>query len=137
MTRPDVSIQPQLSVRHGREALAFYAAAFGAVEEHRVGGTDDSPAVVAQLRIGEARFWVADESPEHANHSPHGLGGTTTRMLLVVEDPDAVVAQAVAAGAVEVHPVVPEHGWLLGRIRDPHGHDWEIGRPTGPWPPPR
>lgn len=114
-------IQPQLSVEGGRAALAFYAEAFGAEVLHQVGGTDEHEPVVAQLAIGGAPFWVSD--------------GPRTRMLLVCEDPDAVVAQAVAAGATELAPVYEEHGWRLGRIADPFGHEWEIGRPLIPWPP--
>jgi uncharacterized glyoxalase superfamily protein PhnB/predicted enzyme related to lactoylglutathione lyase len=128
-------IAPQLSVRRGRAAVDFYRAAFGAQEDHRVGGTDDDPSVVAQLSVGGATFWVADESPEHGNHSPESVGGATTRMLLVVDDPAAVVARAVAAGAREVQAVGEAHGWLLGRVEDPFGHHWEIGRPLVPWPP--
>ena len=128
-------IQPELSVRRGREAIEFYVAAFGAVEDYRVGGTDAHEPVVAQLSVGGASFWVSDEAPSQANYSPESVGGATTRMLLVVEDPDAVVAQAVAAGATELHPVSDEHGWRLGRILDPFGHPWEIGRPLIPWPP--
>ena len=132
---PSVRLWPQLSVRRGRAAVAFYEAAFGARVVHRVGGTDDDESVVAQLTIGEATFWVADEAPEHGNHSPESLGGATTRMLLVVEDPEAVVTRAVAAGAREVSPVGDEHGWRVGRVADPFGHDWEIGRPLHAWPP--
>jgi PhnB protein len=55
--------------------------------------------------------------------------------LLVVDDPDTVAAQAVRAGATETSPVGDEHGWRLGRIVDPYGHEWEIGLPIGPWPP--
>jgi PhnB protein len=102
---------------------------------YRVGGTDDEPSVVAQLAVGESTFWVADESPPHANFSPETLGGGTVRMLLVVDDPDAAVTRAVRAGATEVYPVTNEHGWRLGRIVDPFGHHWEIGRPLIPWPP--
>jgi PhnB protein len=128
-------LMPELAVRRGREALAFYAEAFGAEVEYRVGGTDEHEPVVAQLAIDGARFWVSDESPEHGSASPESLGGATARMLLVVDDPDAVVARAVAAGAEEAAAVVEEHGWRLGRVRDPYGHHWEIGRPLGPWPP--
>ena len=127
----------QLSVRRGRAAVDFYRAAFGAVQEYRVGGTDDEPAVVAQLSVGGASFWVADESPPHGNFSPESLGGATVRMLLIVEDPDAALAQAVAAGATEIYPVGEEHGWRLGRIEDPFGHHWEIGKPLVDWPPAR
>lgn len=128
-------VVPQLSVRRGRAAIEFYKSAFGAVEDYRVGGTDTHEAVVAQLSVGGATFWVADESPPHQNFSPETLGGGTARMLLVVDDPAAVVRRAVAAGAREVTPVHEQHRWLLGRIEDPFGHHWEIGRPLIPWPP--
>jgi PhnB protein len=128
-------VQTQLSVRHGRAAVAFYQRAFGAVERYRVGGTDAEEAVVSQLSVGNCWFWVADESPEHGNFSPETLGGSSARMLLIAAEPAALVAQAVAAGAREVRPVAHEHGWLLGRIEDPFGHHWEIGRPLGAWPP--
>lgn len=123
-------IVPELGVRGGPAALEFYAAAFGARVEFRVG--DES--VVAQLAVGEARFWVHDESPSHGIASPRTVGGATTRLLLVVDDADAVVAQAVAAGATLHAPVGDAHGWRLGRIEDPFGHHWEIARPLGPWP---
>jgi PhnB protein len=132
---PTPSVLAQLSVRGGRAALAFYAEAFGARVVYQVGGTDEHESVVAQLAVGDASFWVADESPEHANYSPETLGGGTVRMLLVVDDPDAVIGQAIGAGAREVYPAADEHGWRLGRIEDPFGHHWEIGRPLGPWPP--
>ena len=129
------SISPQLSVRRGRAAVEFYKAAFGAVEDYRVGGTDDHEEVVAQLSVGNASFWVSDESPPHGNFSPESLQGATARMLLVVEDPESVVQRAIAAGATEIHPVGEEHGWRLGRVEDPYGHQWEIGKPLIAWPP--
>jgi PhnB protein len=129
------SIVAQLSVRRGRAAVEFYKAAFGAIEVYRVGGTDHDPAVVSQLAVGDSSFWVADESPEHANFSPESVGGGTVRMLLIVDDPHAAVDRAVAAGATEVYPVGEAHGWRLGRIEDPFGHHWEIGKPLVPWPP--
>jgi PhnB protein len=135
LEKPPTSILPELSVRRGRAAVEFYKAAFGAVEEYRVGGSDDHEAVVAQLRVGDARFWVADESPAHDNFSPESLGGATIRLLLIVEDPESVLERAVQAGATEISPVREEHRWRLGRIEDPYGHHWEIGRPLIPWPP--
>jgi len=131
------AVAPQLSVRRGREAVEFYKAAFGAVEDYRVGGTDTHEEVDSQLSVGDATFWVADESPENANFSPETVGGGTVRMLLVVDDPDSVVAEAIAAGATEVYPVGERHGWRLGRLEDPFGHHWEVGRPLGAWPPSR
>jgi PhnB protein len=125
----------QLSVRRGREAIEFYKRAFGAVELYRVGGTDEHEAVVSQLGVGESSFWGADESPTHENFSPETVGGSTSRLLLIVDDPDATVAQAVSAGATVVRHVTEEHRWRLGRIRDPFGHHWEIGKPLISWPP--
>ena len=128
-------LAPELAVRRGREAVDWYVAAFGAVEVYRVGGSDAHEQVVSQLTVGEATFWVHDESPEQGNHSPESLGGGTVRLLLVVDDPRAVVERAVSLGAREVVPVSEEHRWLLGRIEDPFGHHWEIGRPLVDWPP--
>jgi PhnB protein len=130
------AILSQLSVRRGRAAVEFYKAAFGAVEVYRVGGTDENESVVSQLAVGTASFWVADESPEHGNFSPETVGGGTVRLLLIVDDPDAAVRRAIEAGATEVYAVDEEHGWRLGRIADPFGHHWEIGRPLEEWPPP-
>jgi PhnB protein len=127
-------IMPELSVRDGQAALRFYQAAFDAIIAYQVGGTPDNESVVAQLAIGSAAFWVADESPEHENFSPDSVAGATTRILLIVDDPQAVIDQAVAAGARKVYPAAEEHGWLLGRIADPFGHHWEIGKPLHPWP---
>jgi PhnB protein len=125
---------PELSVRRGVEAIRFYQAAFGAVVAYQVGGTPENESVVAQLAIGDAAFWVADESPEHENFSPESVSGSTTRLLLIVDDPQALIDQAVAAGARQVYPAAEEHGWLLGRIADPFGHHWEIGKPLHAWP---
>lgn len=132
---PQRGLQAQLSVRNGRAAVDFYRAAFGAVEVFRFGGTDDLNEMVAQLAVGDSLFWVEDESPPDGNFSPETAGGATARMLLIVADPEAVLARAVAAGAVQVSAVSEEHGWQLGRIDDPFGHRWEIGKPIGEWPP--
>ena len=123
----NTSIAPMLSVRRGAKAVEFYKAAFGAGELFRL--DNDSGEVVAQLSVGAAQFWVADESPEHKNFSPESLGGGTVRMVMTVEDPDAAFNRAVAAGATVVWRVGNQYGWRLGRIVDPFGHHWEIGKP--------
>jgi PhnB protein len=124
------SIEPELWVDRAREAIAYYEAAFGAIVLHRVGDGDE---IVAQLAVGEARFWISSASANRP--SPRTNRGATGRVLLVVDDPDDVVAKARAAGAAKLSPVKDEHGWRLGRIEDPAGHEWEIGRPLGAWPP--
>jgi len=116
-----------LSVRKGAKAIDFYKAAFGAAEAFRI--DSDSGEVVARLSVGGAEFWLADESPEHANFSPETLGGGTVRMVMVVDDPQAAFDRAIAAGAAVVSPVADQYGWRVGRIVDPFGHHWEIGKP--------
>lgn len=118
------SVTATLSVRNWARAIDFYKAVFGASELYRADGGG-----VAQLSVSGADFWVAEESPQHLNFSPESLGGSV-RMLLIVEDPAVVCAQAVAAGATEVVRVADAHGWRLGRIVDPFGRHWEIGRPS-------
>jgi PhnB protein len=116
-----------LSVRNGAKAIEFYKAAFGASELFRI--DSEIGAVVARLSVEEAEFWVADESPEHLNFSPESLGGGSVRMVMIVKDPDAAFEQAVTAGAKVVSPVSNQYGWRLGRVVDPFGHHWEIGKP--------
>ena len=117
-------ITATLSVRDWATAIEFYQRAFDAIETYRVPGGG-----VSRLSVDGAEFWVAEESPAHQNFSPQSLGGCSVRMLLIVEDPKLVCERAVAAGAKQVVPVSDEHGWRLGRILDPAGHHWEVGRP--------
>jgi len=126
VSRP--SVAAMLSVRRGSNAVDFYKSAFGATEIFRIESPDGH--LVARLAVGSSEFWVADESPLHKNFSPESLGGATTRMVLTVDNPDAVFANAVAAGALEVSPVTDQpYGWRVGRVLDPYGHHWEIGKP--------
>ncbi|HEY1903456.1 MAG TPA: VOC family protein [Terracidiphilus sp.] len=120
------SITPWLNVRNSRQAVEFYKAAFGAVEVYRL--DDQSKGVVARLSVDGAEFWVSDESPEHGNFSPESLGGCSVRIIVTVADPNAAFAQALQAGASQVWPVSEGHGWRIGRVVDPYGHHWEIGR---------
>ncbi|MGD0840020.1 MAG: VOC family protein [Candidatus Acidiferrales bacterium] len=119
------TIAPWLSVRKSLEAVEFYKTAFGAVEVYRHEGRGG---VVARLSVDGAEFWVSDESPEHHNFSPENLGGSSVRIILTVANPDAAFARAISAGATEVYPVSEGHGWRVGRVVDPYGHHWEIGR---------
>jgi len=125
----NTTIASWLSVRGGARAVEFYKAAFGAVEAYRIEDPDGN--VVARLSVNGAEFWLSDESPEHGSASPESPGCTTVRMILTVADPDAVFARALRGGAAEVSPVSEEHGWRVGRLVDPFGHQWEIGREIG------
>jgi PhnB protein len=124
------SVEPELWVANPRSAIDFYTPAFGATVLHCVGHGDD---IVAQLAVDEARFWVSNAGAKRLD--PLQVGGATGRTLLVVADPSAVASRAVAAGAAQTSAVTTEHGWQLGRIVDPFGHEWEIGQPLQEWPP--
>jgi PhnB protein len=121
------SVAPLLAVRRGAQAVEFYKTAFGAVEVYHV--EDPSGAVVSRLSIHGGEFWLSDESPDHGHSSPETLDGRSARCILTVPDPDAMFARAVAAGATVISPVTEEHGWRVGRVADPFGQHWEIGRP--------
>jgi PhnB protein len=117
------NIAPWISVPDGQRAIDYYKAAFGAVERYRA--EDEAGSVqVAHLRVGEADFWVQQDAGARGADGP-------IRMILTVDDPDAVYAQAIAAGATEIAAVYEGHGWRIGRLADPFGHHWEVGRPLG------
>ena len=122
------SLAPLLSVRRGTRAIEFYKRALGGEELFHI--ESDTGEVVARMAVDGAEFWLADESPQHFNFSPESLGGGSVRMVLTVENPDAAFERAVAAGASVVWPVADQpYRWRVGRIVDPFGHHWEIGRP--------
>jgi PhnB protein len=119
----ETRIAPWLSVRRGAEAVDYYKAAFGATQLHRF--ENEAGEIVARLSVGGADFWVADDP----GSSPEVLGGGSVRMILTVEDPDSVFDRAIAAGATVVAAMYEGHGWRIGRLADPSGHHWEIGKP--------
>jgi PhnB protein len=120
-------LYPFLAVRDVAAATEFYAAAFGAVELNRLEAPDGR--VVAELAIDGLRFGLATEAPELGTPSPETLGATTVRISLEVDDPDGVAARAVAAGASEMFPVRDQpYGMRQGRVVDPFGHHWLVGR---------
>lgn len=121
-------ILPTLSVSNGLAAIEFYKKAFDA--EVIAGGTDPDGNTVAELSIQGAHIVVADASPDHGNFSPENLGGISVRIGLMVEEPDALAEQAIAAGIKTVYAVEDQpYGYRLGHFIDPFGHHWEIGKP--------
>lgn len=113
------TIAPWLSVRDGARAVEFYKTAFQASEVYHI--EDPGGAIVSRISVGGAEFWVSD-NPDAGNCN-------SVRMILTVENPDLVFGQAVAAGASEIFPVHDADGWRSGRVVDPFGFHWEIGRP--------
>jgi PhnB protein len=130
------TITPVLTVRQAAQAVAFYQRAFEAEEIYR--STYPDGRIVAELTVDGARFRVADEAPEASNLSPQALNGTTVRINLLVADPDQFCGRAIANGAVEIAPVADQsYGLRQGRLADPFGHHWLVGRPltgkSGDW----
>ena len=122
------SLTPMLTVRNAAQAIEFYTKAFGATEVSRV--TTPSGQIVAGMEIEGLSFFVVDENPKGFNLSPKALGGTSVRVSLIADDPDAVAQRALAAGATEVFPMEDQsYGMRQGRVEDPYGHHWLIGKP--------
>ena len=123
-----IKIIPMLSLRNAAAASEFYQSAFGAHEVSRV--TSPQGLTVILLAIGGAEFGAVDEAPHVGNISPETLGGTSVRVSLQVADPDAVAQRAIDVGAELIFPVEDQpYGMRQGRVQDPFGHHWLIGRP--------
>ena len=119
------TIAPWLSVANSQTAVNFYKSAFGAVETYRM---EADGGLVVRLSVGAGEFWVSGQTSDPVGEQPGPLGGESVRMLLTVSDPDTAFARALDAGATQVFPVGEDYGWRLGRLIDPFGLHWEIGR---------
>ncbi|CAN5657083.1 hypothetical protein BH20ACT2_BH20ACT2_06650 [soil metagenome] len=123
------TLTPYLVMRRAAEAIDFYKEAFGAIEIYRL-AQPDGRVGHAELAIGDARFYLADEFPEMDILGPESLGGSPVKLQLVVDDVDAVFARAVAAGARVLRPVEDQfYGDRNGQIVDPFGHGWSLSTP--------
>jgi PhnB protein len=119
---------PVLSVQNGKAAVEFYKKAFSAQELMYMESPEGE--ILAELNFSGARFYVADEAPMYGNNSPQRLNGISVRLGLLVNFPDELMQQAIAAGATEIQPMADQdYGMRLGRIADPFGHHWEIYKP--------
>lgn len=117
---------PYITVDDGAAALEFYRRAFGAVELSRM--ADENGRIGhAELRIGDGVLMLSDEFPEYGARAPKTIGGSPVMLHLYVEDADAVVASAEAAGATVDEPVADQfYGDRGGKLTDPFGHRWWI-----------
>lgn len=120
------AVTPYLAINGGANAIDFYKRAFGATERMRM-AQPDGRIGHAELQVGDSCIMLADETPDMKFHSPAKYGGTPVTLHLYVDDCDAVVNQAVAAGAKVVHPIKNQfYGDRSGTITDPFGHVWHI-----------
>ncbi|MEQ8747098.1 VOC family protein [Pyruvatibacter sp.] len=116
-----------ITVKGAADAIAFYAAAFGAVENYRLEDPDSGRIGHSEISIGTNIVMISDEYPDFGAVSPDTLGGTPVKLHLYVEDVDAVFAQATKAGATELRPLKDEfHGDRTGTLMDPFGHIWML-----------
>lgn len=121
------TITPHLVVRDAAAAVAFYARAFGAEELYRNLAPDGVSIVHSELLLGDSRFFVNEEFPEHGQRSPLAHGGSAVTLHVYVEDVDALFTRAVAAGAETLIDVADQFwGDRYGRLRDPFGHEWSL-----------
>ena len=120
------SLAPWLSVSNGANAIEFYKNAFGAKEVYHL--DDPGGGVVSRMEIDGGEFWLSGSS-ENDSKSGGSTSEPPVRMIWTVADPDTAFAKALAAGASLVFPVGEGYGWRVGRLVDPFGHHWEIGRP--------
>lgn len=120
------TITPHLVCAGASDAIAFMTQAFGAVEVSRLAGPEGK-LMNAQVRIGDSMLMVVDEFPAWGSFGPKSLKGTSVTIHLFVEDVDAVVARAVAAGATVTMPVADMFwGDRYGMLQDPFGHAWSV-----------
>ena len=123
-------LTPYLAVRDARAAMRFYEEVFGAVVEGEPIMMDDGRVGHAELHIGDAVLFMADEFPEIGVVSPEAQEGSSVSFVVYVPDVDAAFERAVARGAVVERPVEDgQHGSRAGWLRDPFGHRWNIGTP--------
>jgi PhnB protein len=120
-------VYPYLRVRDAGRALDFYKQAFGAEELFRL--TEPSGRIGhAELKIGGTTLMLADEYPEMNIVGPQTLGGTSFSIHLHVDNADAWIERAVAAGATVLRPAADAfYGERSGSVRDPFGHEWLLG----------
>jgi uncharacterized glyoxalase superfamily protein PhnB len=116
-----------LRAKDAKAAIAFYKTAFGATEKFRL--VEPSGRVGhAELAFGSAVLMISDEFPEIDCYAPAPGSKQTFVIHLHVDDADAMIAQAIAAGASLVRPAADHfYGERSGTVRDPFGYDWMIG----------
>ena len=120
------SLTPHLVCAHAADAIEFYKKAFNAAELSRLPGPDGK-IMHAMLRIGDSALMLVDEAPDWGMHGPKSLKGSPVTIHLYVEDVDASLARAVAAGAKVTMPLENMFwGDRYGTLEDPFGHRWSI-----------
>jgi uncharacterized glyoxalase superfamily protein PhnB len=120
------SLTPLLTCAGAADAIQFYKKAFNAVELSRLPGAKGK-LMHAALRIGDSVLMLTDEFPEWGGFGPKLLKGSPVTVHLYVENVDAAVEQAVAAGAKITMPLADMFwGDRYAQLEDPFGHHWSM-----------
>ena len=126
-SQPETAIVPMLYMKDLAAAIDFYKKAFGAEERWRI--DHEGKVHVAEMSISSVLFRLHEEVKRDNELSPSTLNATSMVIGLLVDDPDALAARAIAAGAIELSPVQDfEYGYRQGTITDPFGHHWCLER---------
>ena len=120
------TLTPYLVVKGAKEAMEFYAKAFGAKEVYKM--LDPTGRIAnAEMRVGNSMLMLADENPEFAHKSPAAFGGSPVTFVLYVEDCDTVFNRAVEAGGSVERPLTTQfYGDRSGGVKDPFGYVWYV-----------
>lgn len=120
------TVTPHLICADAAAAIEFYKKAFNAVEMGRMPGPEGK-LIHALIRIGDSPVMLVDEFPDWGSFGPKALKGSPVTIHLYVEDADAVVKCAVAAGAKVTMPLEDTFwGDRYGKLEDPFGHQWSV-----------
>jgi PhnB protein len=120
------TVTPYLAIKNAAKALEFYETAFGAAVRYKL-LMPDGRVGHAEIELGDSVIMLADEFPEYGGKAPQTLGGSPVSIHLYVEDVDAFVKRALAAGARERKPVEDQfYGDRSGQLEDPFGHLWWV-----------
>ncbi len=121
------AFSPYLSVQDANRAIDFYQAAFGATEQMRLNDKKTGKVGHAELLIQGSLVMLSEENPDWGNKAPQTLGGTPVTFCLIVDDADAALERAVAAGAAVMMPMADQfYGFRSGSVIDPFGHQWML-----------
>ncbi len=120
------SLRPHLICAGAADAIDFYKKAFNAAELARLPGPGGK-LMHAAVRIGDSTLMLMDENLQCGLRGPTALKGSPVAVHLYVEDVDATVAQAIAAGAKITMPIADMFwGDRYGQLEDPFGHRWSV-----------
>ena len=123
-------LTPYLCVADARQAMNWYAQAFGAVVTYDPIVMDDGRIGHTELKINGARFMLSDEFPEVGVASPAPDRGAAVSLHLTLDDVQAVTAQAVRQGAQLDRGPEPGPDGQVAVLRDPYGHRWFLNGPA-------